>query len=778
MFKSLKYTISVNTASAKAAMKGFGRAVTGVRGVAKTATASFRRMGSVLAKGVAGAARKAGQALKTGLKAGLLAAGGAMAWMGKKSIDFDAGMSGVQAVLRTTKAEMEPLRAKAMQLGASTKFTASEAAAAMENLARAGFDQSNILASVGGVTALAASQNMDLATSASIVANTIRSMGLEMSQTDEVADKLAMTASISNTDVEGLGQALKFAGTAAKEAQVPLDDTLAVLAAMADAGIKGSMAGTSFTNMLNKIGKMGPDTLKKLQKEYGITLTDAKGNLAPMADMMKSIEGGLLKIGPAGEQTQKKLGMLSEMFGIRGKRTASAMLTAMESGRFEKSLKKIGGAAGTAALQSKIQLDNLKGDLTIMKSAAESFGIAFMTPFTSGSRSNIQAITGFLQDAANVLQGMTERTDEFGNKIDLTGTTAYKVITSIKSAIAAVKPIITGLVDGITTVGTALWKFITDYWDKVKVAIGIMFSAVKTMVTKFWTNGILPVWNMVKQLWARILVKVDEIAFQVEMHAGDIEDSFSSVGTIAGNVFFSIGEAVFDAMFIATDVIGAFIADAYGGFSKLEQGIGYSMYVIGTTIKNVFRDALLAVTDIFWKVNTAVAEVMDALGATEKGAALRRGTTNLQNAMFGTEETVQDFQPWVNRAFKTQIAEEEKLRVAAEKKRTNRAAEKYLRGKIRNLPALDLEGAISKGNNMIKSGIQATATALGQSTVKAEVEINDKRKQVLENKLCIDGKVISSSVAKRTLETQEREGMRVQAYQRQVVVERASMPVA
>jgi TP901 family phage tail tape measure protein len=775
MFKSLKYTISVNSKSAVNSMKAFGRSIKTVRSMASTAMRPINAMARGIRKGIGGAAKFATRQLSRMAKVGMVAAGAATAFAAKKATDFDEGMSGVQAILRKTKGEMEGLRKKALELGATTKFTATESAGAIEDLARAGFTEKDIMESVAGVTALAASQNMALADSARVTANVLRGMRLPVSEATNVADQLAMTASIANVTVGDLGEAMRYAAATSADAKIPLNETLGVLAAMGDAGLKGSIGGTSFTNAMNKLSKPSGKAAK-LMEELNIQVTDAKGNFLPMVELFDNIRQGIAKIGPEGEKTRDKLAAMSEIFGIRGKKMASAMLGAIETGRVQEQIKKISNAAGTAAQQASTRMDNMKGDLKLMASAAETLSINLMSPFTEGARSGVQGFTTQLADMAMIVGGATEKTDELGNKVSLIGTKAWTIISKVRLAFNFLR----------TTADTAL-SWIIAKWDLVRGAVRTVFNALVAYGKEYWRTGIKPVWDAITKLHGKFEGFMENVAGLVEENAEGIKSAFAIVGRFVGNVFSSVAESIANAMGFALDTMGSFIMDARTGFTDLASSIDYAFYWVGIQIKNALMNTLSAVMKPITNWMEAAAEFLDLVGAHDTSAKIKKGFRGFAEATTTTE--AQPYQAYRNKYYSAEDARRKEMEGQFARDTFNRKLERDMRKQLHGslfggegimgaLPTDDaIKGAVGSGVGTINKAMNQAATWAGSMETKTNVTIDDKRQTKIESKLCIDGKALTGAVAKRTVENSEREGMRVTAYQRQVVVERGAIPV-
>ncbi|KKN30256.1 hypothetical protein LCGC14_0835710, partial [marine sediment metagenome] len=231
--------LSFNEKAGIASMNRAKAAFVGLRKSAVSAGKGISKIGAgVRAAGIASLGATAG------LGVGLAIAAG-----------FEKQMSAVGAITRSNTEDMTRLTDEARRQGIVSVFSATESAEAMEFLGRAGFDTSQVIEGLGGVMAAAAAEGIGLADSADIIARVVKSMGLEIDRASNVADILALTSAKSNTNILALGESFKLGAPAAKQMGISVEETAAVFGKLADAGLRGSIGGTAFTNMLNKIAK-------------------------------------------------------------------------------------------------------------------------------------------------------------------------------------------------------------------------------------------------------------------------------------------------------------------------------------------------------------------------------------------------------------------------------------------------------------------------------------------------------------------------------------------
>lgn len=368
---------------------------------------------------------KVGSMVSSGVKkfAALTAAGGAAvtAFTGKAvstGMEFDKAMSQVQATMLKSNEEMEAsvgrsssaygdftgnLREFAQFLGENTVFSATQAAEALNFMALAGYDTQESMDMLPNVLSLAAAGNFDLARASDMVTDAQTAFGISADRTTQMVDEMAKTASISNTSVEQMGDAFLVVGGLAKElnggmvtladgTKAPVDglqELEIALGAMANAGVKGSEAGTHMRNMLLKLASPTAEGTKQLEA-LGVQVFDAEGNMRSLNDIFGDLNGSMKNL-----TQEEKLQAISDLFNTRDTASAEALLAAV-SQDWDEIGEGILNAKGAAAEMSKIQLDNLKGDVTLAKSAFEGLQLAISDEVTPSLREFVQKGTKWL----------------------------------------------------------------------------------------------------------------------------------------------------------------------------------------------------------------------------------------------------------------------------------------------------------------------------------------------------------------------------------------------
>ena len=286
----------------------------------------------------------------------------------KTGMDFEAQMSRVKAISGATGEEFAKLKEQAKQLGADTAFSATEAAQGMENLASAGFSTSEIIAAMPGMLDLAASSGEDLASSADIAASTLRGFGLEASSAGHVADVLAKNAAATNAAVADTGEAMKYVAPVAKSMGIEFEETAAAIGIMADAGIKGSQAGTTLRGALSRIAKP-TKAMQETMDSLGLSFYDSNGKMKSLADITEMLEAKM-----SGLTDEQKNQALITLFG---QESLSGMMALMDrgSGEVRKLTDEYKNCDGSAKDMAKTMQDNLSGAVEEFGGSVESLGI-------------------------------------------------------------------------------------------------------------------------------------------------------------------------------------------------------------------------------------------------------------------------------------------------------------------------------------------------------------------------------------------------------------------
>jgi TP901 family phage tail tape measure protein len=333
---------------------------------------------------------------------------------------FEAEMSQVRAATNSSLIDLQTLSTEARRLGASSTFSATEAAQAMTELGKAGFTTQQLLTGTSGVLDLAAAGSLGLAEASSIAADTMSGFGLVAEDMGRIADVLAKGANSSTISVAMMGETFKYVAGVAKTANVSLEETAAMTAILGNAGIKGSMAGTTLKAMLLRLASPSGEAAKALA-QLGVKADDGAGKMRNIADIMGDLQKATRNMG-----NQKKLDYLSTIFGAE---PAAGMVALLEKGKegIEDMTKIMRESGGSAKAFAEIANDNVMGKWKAFNSILEELQLKFydlIGPI-------LKSILGFFADSE---RGMSRTTIAIGFLAVALGTT---LVLAAKSAMLA-----------------------------------------------------------------------------------------------------------------------------------------------------------------------------------------------------------------------------------------------------------------------------------------------------------------------------------------------------
>lgn len=398
----------------------------------------------------------AGSTLTKGITVPIVGVGTAAV---KSGASFESAMSKVSAISGATGSDLQDLNKKAQEMGAKTKFSATESAEAFTYMAMAGWKTQDMLDGIDGIMSLAAADGLDLATTSDIVTDALTAFGLKAEDAGHFADVLAKASSSANTNVSMLGESFKYAAPVAGALGYSVEDVSIALGLMANAGIKGSQGGTALRASLSRLVKP-TDQAAALMDKYHISLTNSDGSmksLGEVMDMLRKNLGGLTEA----EQAQ----VASTLFGQEAMSGMLAIINASDKD-YKNLTKSIYDADGAADKMAKTMLDNLNGQITLLKSALEGLAIQIsqvLFPY-------IKKFVKWLQDLVEKLQAMSKEEKEH--------------IVKLAAFAAAIGPVL--LVVGKLTTG--IGNFITTI-GKIPKAVDDVKGGIKNLVTGFKNIG-------------------------------------------------------------------------------------------------------------------------------------------------------------------------------------------------------------------------------------------------------------------------------------------------
>ena len=366
----------------------------------------------------------------------------------KTAADFDSAMSQVAAVSGATGKDFDALRNKAREMGAKTKFSATEAAEAMNYMAMAGWKTEDMLSGIEGIMNLAAASGEDLATTSDIVTDALTAFGLSAKDSGHFADILAAASSNANTNVSMMGETFKYCAPIAGALGFSAEDTAEAIGLMANAGIKSSQAGTALRTIMNNLA----GDVKISGKAIGdvtIATTNADGSMRDLSDILADCRSAF------GSLTESEKAHAAE--SLVGKNAMSGFLALMNAGEgdIEKLSSAIENCDGSAEKMAMTMQDNLTGQITILKSQLQELAISFGDILMPAIRSIVSKLQGFVDK----LNGMDEGTK--------------RTVVTIALLVASIGPLLIIIGTAISKIGVAMQGFVklANGISKLKVAV-------------------------------------------------------------------------------------------------------------------------------------------------------------------------------------------------------------------------------------------------------------------------------------------------------------------
>ncbi len=561
---------------------------------------------------------KAGGKLTKGVTLPLAAVGGAAV---KVTADFESAMSKVQAtagISDKSSTEFKKLEQAAKDMGSTTAFSANEAAEGMNYLAMAGMDSNEIVEAMPGLLDLAAASGTDLGVTADIVSDSLSAFGMEASESGKLADIMAEASASANTNVEMLGESFKYAAPVASSFGMSAEETTTALAKMADSGIKGSQAGTTLRSALTNLAKPTEEAAGWLEK-LNVNTTDAEGNMRPFNDVM-----GDMREGMSGLTEEQKLQATSAVFG---KQAMSGMLAVINTGTddFDSFTKSLEGSDGAAKEMADKRLDNLSGQLTLLKSALEGAAITIGTaliPFIKKLVTWIQAIVDKFNNLSPQMQKIVIIFGVVAAAIGPVLLVMAKVVMVIKTLLPVFKvlkiaflamtgPI--GLVVAAVAAAVAIGILLYKNWDKIKEVAGQLWEKIKEVfgnigewIVEKWTaikESTAETWNSVKEKTSEIWNSIKE--FFVGIWEGIKETVTNAINTVKDTIntiwetIKTITETVWNG--IKGFFVGIFeflkekVITSFNFYKDLIVGVWNTISEITSTVWNTLKDVVFGI---------------------------------------------------------------------------------------------------------------------------------------------------------------------------------------
>lgn len=564
----------------------------------------------------------------------------------KTTADFDVGMSTVKAISGATGDDFDALREKAMEMGQTTAFSASEAASAMEYMAMAGWKTEEMLDGIAGVMNAAAASGEDLALTSDILTDGLTAFGMAASDSARFADVLVAAGNNANTSVAMMGETFKYAGAVCGTLGITVEDCAVATGLMGNAGIKASQAGTALRSGLSNLIKP-TDAMSAAMKKYGVEVRTTEDGSVDFMETMRVLRRTL---GNLDSTTQAAA--LSTIFGKESMSGWAAVVTATDKD-FENLTEKIYNCTGAAEEASKVRLDNLSGQITILKSTIEGIAIQIGDLLMPTVRNVVSKI----QEWATAFSEMDESTK--------------KTILKIAAVVAAIGPLLLGgakLIQVAKSIAGA-FRNLKGVMSAIKVAMGgptlviaAVVAAVVALVAAFkhlWeTNeafrvSIIDIWTEIKNTLGRFIESVKE-------RLAGMGITFESVGTaiktvwegfceflvpVFKNAFQQISDFLTAATNIILDIIDFFAAVFRGDWEAACN-----------EVESIFKTTWQHIIDSFENTKNTMTGIGDVISGWVEGtkyeAAWTKTWTNICNFFKGIWTGVVTFIDGIKAPFK------------------------------------------------------------------------------------------------------------------------------
>ena len=525
----------------------------------------------------------------------------------KTGADFDSAMSKVAAVSGATGSEMDALREKAREMGSKTKFSASEAADAMNYMAMAGWKTNDMLSGIEGIMNLAAASGEDLASTSDIVTDALTAFGLSASDSGHFADILAAASSNANTNVSMMGETFKYAAPVLGSLGYSAEDSAIAIGLMANAGIKSSQAGTALRSAITNLAKP-TDTVASAMEQYGISLTDSSGKMYSLRELM--------------EQLRQKLGGLSEAeqaqaaASLFGKEAMSGMLAIINGSPadFEKLSNAIDtcsdtvdGYNGTTEKMAAVMQDNLAGQVTILKSQLEELAISFSDILMP----TIRSIVSRIQELVDKLNQLDPQTKETIAKIALVAAALGPMLVVLGKTISSVGTVFSA-VSKLPALFSAVQSGIGAITGALGVSLGSLLAiiaAVAALVAAFvhlwktndeFKSNIIGIWEQIKStftgLTQGITDRINALGFDFESFTDVLKAAWDGLCNLLAPIFEGVFQNISNIFSEFTGVLlgllDVLIGLFTGDWEQCWNGIKGIFTSIWNFVVNTFRNIM------------------------------------------------------------------------------------------------------------------------------------------------------------------------------------------
>ena len=541
--------------------------------------------------------------------------------------NFESSMSQVQATMGITKDAMstvngesvntmDTLSALAKKMGSETAFSASECAEALNYLALAGYDTQQMCDTLPTVLNLAAAGGIDLAAASDMVTDAMSALGMGVDEAGTMVDQMAKTASTTNTSVAQLGEGILTIGATAKTVKGGTAELNTALGILANNGIKGAEGGTHLRNVILSL-QNPTDKAAACMEQLGLDVYDSEGNMRSLNDIL-----GDLNTSMDGMTAAEKSNIIGQIFNKTDLSSVNALL-ANTGSTWDDLQQSIIDSGGAAQQMADTQLDNLQGQITILKSALEGLAISFGELLLPA----IKMIVGWVQKFVDWLNGMDEGTKKVVTTIALLAAALGPVLIVIGKVVSAVGTIMTIVPKVAGVINTVKTAFAALNTTMLANPIFLIIAAITALVAAF-----IYLWNTnedFRQFWINLWENVKEVAIAVW-------EAIKNFFTAAWEAISSTAQAVWNG-------IKDFFSGLWEGIKTIFSTVVEVIKTIITTYFNIYKTIITTVlnaiktvfTTIWNGIKTVVTTVVTAIQTfiTTAWNAIKNTVTTVLNAI-------------------------------------------------------------------------------------------------------------------------------------------------
>lgn len=534
----------------------------------------------------------------------------------KTAADFESAMSKVAAVSGATGSDLEALTKKAREMGSKTKFSASEAAEAMNYMAMAGWKTEDMLSGIEGVMNLAAASGEDLATTSDIVTDALTAFGLTAKDSGHFADVLAAASSNANTNVSMMGETFKYCAPIAGALGFSVEDTAEAIGLMANAGIKSTQAGTSLrtimTNLSGEVKICGENI-----GEVTVATTNADGSMRELSDILADC-----RVAFSGLSESEKAAAAESLVG---KNAISGFLALMNAG--EGDIAKLSGAIdncnGAAQSMADTMNNNLEGQLTILKSQLQELAISFGEILLPA----VKNIVGWVQGFIDVLNSLPDGVKETIVTVALIAAALGPVLIIIGKIITAVGTIMTIVPKVVGVIKAVKTAFLALNATMLANPIVLIIAAIAALVAAFiylWNNC-----DEFRQFWIELWESIKEIAVAVWEALKEffvaawefIKTTAETVWNGLASFFTGLWEGIKNTFTTVVNAISTFLSTMWNTIKSVAETIWNAISTFFTTIWNGIKTVVTTVvtaistflTTAWNTIKTVITTVLNAI---------------------------------------------------------------------------------------------------------------------------------------------------------------------